>query len=92
MTASGASRRWTRCWRAAADSADDAGGRACGTRRISTERWRCIKALKHKPEAKKKLFLVVGPWHHGQEIEEASVAGGGASSVAIQGFISARRF
>jgi hypothetical protein len=33
------------------------------------------RALKDKPEAKKNLYLVVGPWHHGQEIEEASSLG-----------------
>ncbi|WP_263411515.1 CocE/NonD family hydrolase [Terriglobus tenax] len=30
------------------------------------------KALAARPENKGKLFLVMGPWHHGQEIEEAS--------------------
>ena len=33
------------------------------------------KALKPKDEANDKLFLVIGPWHHGQEIEEASSLG-----------------
>ncbi len=33
------------------------------------------KALETKPEAKNNLFLVMGPWHHGQEIEEASSLG-----------------
>ncbi len=33
------------------------------------------KALETKPEAKSNLFLVVGPWHHGQEIEEADSLG-----------------
>ncbi len=33
------------------------------------------KALKAKPNAAGKLFLVIGPWHHGQEIEEASSLG-----------------
>ncbi len=33
------------------------------------------KALKAKPENDGKLFLVIGPWHHGQEIEEASSLG-----------------
>ncbi len=33
------------------------------------------KALKDKPEAKQNLFLVMGPWHHGQEIEYAESLG-----------------
>ncbi len=33
------------------------------------------KALKHKPKSDKNLFLVLGPWHHGQEIEEADSLG-----------------
>ena len=33
------------------------------------------KALKDKPGNKDKLFLVLGPWHHGQEIEDASSLG-----------------
>ncbi len=33
------------------------------------------KALKDKPEAKQNLFLVMGPWHHGQEIESAESLG-----------------
>ena len=33
------------------------------------------KALKPKEAASGKLFLVMGPWHHGQEIEEASSLG-----------------
>lgn len=33
------------------------------------------KALKPKPTAAQNLFLVLGPWHHGQEIEEASSLG-----------------
>ncbi len=33
------------------------------------------KALKDKPEAKDNLFLVMGPWHHGQEIENADSLG-----------------
>jgi putative CocE/NonD family hydrolase len=33
------------------------------------------RALKDKPEAQKNLFLVVGPWHHGQEIEEVTQLG-----------------
>ncbi|HXS13309.1 MAG TPA: CocE/NonD family hydrolase [Acidobacteriaceae bacterium] len=33
------------------------------------------RALKDKPEAKKNLYLVVGPWHHGQEIEEVTQLG-----------------
>ncbi len=33
------------------------------------------KTLKEKPEAAKNLFLVVGPWHHGQEIETADSLG-----------------
>ena len=33
------------------------------------------KALKDKPEAKQNLWLVMGPWHHGQEIEYADSLG-----------------
>ena len=33
------------------------------------------KALKPKDTNNDKLFLVMGPWHHGQEIEEASSLG-----------------
>jgi putative CocE/NonD family hydrolase len=33
------------------------------------------KALKPKDTAGDKVFLVLGPWHHGQEIEEASTLG-----------------
>ncbi len=33
------------------------------------------KALKNKPEAKENLWLVMGPWHHGQEIEYADSLG-----------------
>lgn len=32
-------------------------------------------ALKQKPDAKDKLFLVMGPWYHGQEIREGSAIG-----------------
>ena len=33
------------------------------------------KALKPKDTANDKIFLVLGPWHHGQEIEDASTLG-----------------
>jgi uncharacterized protein len=33
------------------------------------------KAVKPKDTANDKLFLVMGPWHHGQEIEDASMLG-----------------
>ena len=33
------------------------------------------KALKPKDTANDKLFLVLGPWHHGQEIDDASTLG-----------------
>jgi uncharacterized protein len=33
------------------------------------------KALKPKDSANDKVFLVMGPWHHGQEIEDASTLG-----------------
>ncbi len=33
------------------------------------------RALQAKPGARDKLFMVLGPWHHGQEIEEASTLG-----------------
>jgi hypothetical protein len=33
------------------------------------------KALKPKDSAGDKVFLVMGPWHHGQEIEDASTLG-----------------
>jgi putative CocE/NonD family hydrolase len=33
------------------------------------------KALEQKPSASQNLFLVLGPWHHGQEIEPASSLG-----------------
>ncbi len=33
------------------------------------------KALKDKPDAKDNLWLVMGPWHHGQEIEYADSLG-----------------
>jgi putative CocE/NonD family hydrolase len=33
------------------------------------------KAVKPKDTANDKLFLVMGPWHHGQEIEDASTLG-----------------
>ncbi len=33
------------------------------------------KALEAKPESRGKLFLVIGPWHHGQEIENADSLG-----------------
>ncbi len=33
------------------------------------------KALKPKDSANDKVFLVMGPWHHGQEIEDASALG-----------------
>ena len=33
------------------------------------------KALKPKDTANDKIFLVMGPWHHGQEIEDASSLG-----------------
>jgi putative CocE/NonD family hydrolase len=33
------------------------------------------KALKPKDTGNDKVFLVVGPWHHGQEIEDASTLG-----------------
>src|SRR6201987_459446 len=33
------------------------------------------KALKPKDTSNDKIFLVLGPWHHGQEIEEASTLG-----------------
>jgi putative CocE/NonD family hydrolase len=33
------------------------------------------KAIKPKDSANDKVFLVMGPWHHGQEIEDASTLG-----------------
>jgi putative CocE/NonD family hydrolase len=33
------------------------------------------KAIKPKDTANDKVFLVMGPWHHGQEIEDASALG-----------------
>ena len=33
------------------------------------------KAVKPKDTANDKLFLVIGPWHHGQEIEDVSTLG-----------------
>jgi putative CocE/NonD family hydrolase len=33
------------------------------------------KALKPKDKDNDKVFLVIGPWHHGQEIEDASTLG-----------------
>jgi uncharacterized protein len=33
------------------------------------------KALKPKDTSNDKVFLVIGPWHHGQEIEDASTLG-----------------
>jgi putative CocE/NonD family hydrolase len=33
------------------------------------------KALKPKDTANDKIFLVLGPWHHGQEIDDASTLG-----------------
>ena len=33
------------------------------------------RALKGKPEAAQNLYLVMGPWHHGQEIESADSLG-----------------
>jgi putative CocE/NonD family hydrolase len=33
------------------------------------------KAIKPKDTANDKVFLVMGPWHHGQEIEDASTLG-----------------
>ncbi len=33
------------------------------------------KAIKAKDTANDKVFLVIGPWHHGQEIEDASTLG-----------------
>ncbi len=33
------------------------------------------KALEAKPEDRKNLYLVMGPWHHGQEIEHAESLG-----------------
>ncbi len=33
------------------------------------------KALKPKDTANDKIFLVIGPWHHGQEIEDSSTLG-----------------
>jgi len=33
------------------------------------------KAIKPKDTANDKVFLVIGPWHHGQEIDEASTLG-----------------
>ncbi len=33
------------------------------------------RALKDKPGAADKLFLTLGPWHHGQEIEDGSHSG-----------------
>ncbi len=34
------------------------------------------KAIKPKDKDNDKVFLVIGPWHHGQEIEDASTLGG----------------
>ncbi len=33
------------------------------------------KAIKPKDKDNDKVFLVIGPWHHGQEIEDASTLG-----------------
>src|SRR5437667_2886047 len=32
----------------------------------------CYKAIKHKATDNDKVFLVMGPWHHGQEIDDGS--------------------
>jgi uncharacterized protein len=46
------------------------------------------KALKPKDRANDKVFLVLGPWHHGQEIEDAGTLGaldfGSATGVYFQ--------
>ncbi len=49
------------------------------------------KALKPKDTDNDKVFLVIGPWHHGQEIEDASTLGA-LNFKAIRDSISGSRF
>ena len=49
------------------------------------------KALKPKDTDNDKVFLVIGPWHHGQEIEDASTLGA-LNLEAIRDSISGSRF
>ena len=74
-TPSGAIRRWTRCWRRQPlkvpvmlvhslwDQEDIYGAMAV------------YKAIKPKDTNNDKVFLVMGPWHHGQEIDDGSTLG-----------------
>ena len=60
---------------ATAEGSGDAGRTACGIRRISTARMAVYKAIKPKDTDNDKVFLVMGPWHHGQEIGDGSTLG-----------------
>ena len=68
--------------RAAAEGAGDAGRTASGTRRTSTARWRCTRRIEPKDTDHDKVFLVLGPWHHGQEIERRQRARARSDSAA----------
>ena len=89
-TRSGATRRWTRCWRAQPlnvpvmlvhslwDQEDIYGAPAV------------YKAIEPKDTGNDKVFLVMGPWHHGQEIARRQRARRAASSTATPRSISAQ--
>ena len=61
--------------RPAAEGSGHAGRIAFGTRKTFTERIAVYKAIKPKDTNNDKVFLVLGPWHHGQEIEDGSTLG-----------------
>ena len=74
-TPSGSSRRWTRVLAArAAEGAGDAGAQPVGPGG-HLRRNAVYKAIKPKDTDNDKVFLVLGPWHHGQEIEDGSTLG-----------------
>ena len=50
------------------------------------------KAIKPKDTANNMVYLVLGPWHHGQEIREGTSLWRQSSSTAIRRCISARKF
>ena len=59
----------------AADRADDAGRRALGPGGHLRGHRRVQGAITPIRDNRDKLFLVLGPWYHGQQIEEASALG-----------------
>ena len=67
----------------AAESAGDAGRQPVGPGRYLRRHRRSTRRIKPKDTNNDKVFLVLGPWHHGQEIGDGSSLGAITVSAAI---------